>query len=344
MKIILYSTKDFEKAFYQEANEMGHELTFVPEALDIYSAVLAAGEDVVSVFTADDVSAPVIEQLHRYGIRYIAIRAAGYDNVDIEKAVELGIKVANVPAYSPYAIAEHAIALMLALNRKLVIADRQVHRFDFRVDNLIGFDLHRKTVGVIGTGRIGSVVAHILHGFGCNLLGYDIVENEVLAGNYNLAYTDLKTLCAYSDIITIHTPLNKATRHMINKEVIESMKQGVILINTARGAVIDTGAVAEAVVKGRIGGLGMDVYEKERGLFFYNHSGTGMEDQMLRKLLNYTNVIITPHQGFATREALNNITAGTFYNINCWIDKRNSSNELPAGPVKPVVYDEEEEL
>lgn len=320
--------KGFERNSLINANTMRHELTCITDALGVDTAKKASGHNAVVVFAGDDVSTKVVEQLHEAGIGYIAARSAGYDNVDVARAKELGIKVANVPEYSPYAIAEHAVALILALNRKIVVADRQVREYDFTVDNLIGFDLYQKQVGIIGTGRTGSVAAGILHGFGCNLLGYDIVENSELTEKYNLRYVDLTTLYASSDIISLHTPLNTNTKYLINKEMLHVMKDGVMLINTARGAVIHTEDVLDALEKGKIGSLGLDVYEKERGIFFYNHSLQGVNDPILQKLMSYPNVIITPHQAFATNEALSNIADTVFYNIDCWDKNIQPVNEL----------------
>ena len=328
MKTIIYSIKDFERSYLLNANKMNHELTLIEEPLISDTVALAKGHEAVVVFTGDDVSTTVVQKLHDAGVKYIAIRAVGYDNVDIKTANDLGIKCANVPEYSPYAIAEHAVALMLALNRKLVLADKQVHHHNFTVGNLVGFDLHQKTVGIVGTGKIGSVAAKILHGFGCNLLGYDIEEKKELKEKYNLKYVDLKTLCSSSDIITLNTPLNTATKYMINKDMLDIMKKGVMLINTARGAVINTEHVIEALDSGKIGYLGLDVYESEKGVFFYDHSKNKVKDELLKKLMSYPNVIITPHQAFATNEALSNIASTTFYNLDKWAQNLNSENEL----------------
>jgi D-lactate dehydrogenase len=328
MKVLIYSIKDFERSYLIGANKMNHELTFVEEALVLETAGLAQSHEVVVVFTGDNVTTAVVEKLNEFGVKYIAVRAVGYDNVDIKRANELEMKVANVPEYSPYAIAEHAVALMLALNRKLIIADKQVHDFNFTVDKLVGFDLHGKTVGIVGTGSIGSVIAKILYGFGCRLLGYDIEQNNELIEKYNLEYVDLKTMCRLSDIITLHTPLNTATRYLINKELVDEMKTGVMLINTARGAVINTEHVIEALENGKIGYLGLDVYEREKGIFFYDHSNKPLEDEVLKKLMSNPNVIITPHQAFATKDALTNIADATFYNIDSWAQNKKSDNEL----------------
>jgi len=252
----------------------------------------------------------------------------GYDNIDINKAEELGIAVANVPEYSPYSVAEHSVALMLALNHKIIIAHNQVQHHNFTVGKLVGFDLHGKTVGIIGTGKIGSVAAAILHGFGCNLLGYDIEERKELTEKYKLRYVDLTTLWRTSDIITLYTPLNTATKYLINKESIGEMKQDVMLINTARGAVMNTQHVIEALERGKIGYLGTDVYEKEKGIFFYDHSKNPIQDEILKKLMSYPNVIVSPHQAYATKEALSNIADTTFYNIDCWAQDNPTENEL----------------
>ena len=328
MKTLIYSIKDFERSYLLNQNKMNHELTLIEEPLISDTVALAKGHEAVVVFTGDDVSTTVMQKLHDAGVKYIAIRAVGYDNVDIKTANYLGIKCANVPEYSPYAIAEHAVALMLALNRKLVLADKQVHHHNFTVGNLVGFDLHQKTVGIVGTGRIGSVAAKILHGFGCNLLGYDIEEKKELKEKYNLKYVDLKTLCSSSDIITLNTPLNTATKYMINKDMLDVMKNGVMLINTARGAVINTDHVIEALDSGKIGYLGLDVYEREKGIFFYDFSKNKVKDGVLKKLMGNPNVIITPHQAFATNEALSNIADTTFYNLDKWAQNLNSENEL----------------
>ncbi|MDZ4794056.1 MAG: 2-hydroxyacid dehydrogenase [Bacteroidota bacterium] len=328
MKTIIYSIKDFELSYLLKANKINHELTCAEEALMPDTATLAKGHEAVVVFTGDDVSTAVIEKLHEAGIKYIAIRAVGYDNVDIKTANNLGIKCANLPEYSPYSIAEHAVALMLALNHKLILVDKQVHQHNFTVGNLVGFDLHQKTVGIVGTGKIGSIAAKILHGFGCNLLGFDIAENKELTEKYNLRYVDLKTLCSSSDIITLNTPLNTSTKYLINKEILDTMKPGVMLINTARGAVINTEHVIEALDSGKIGHLGLDVYEREKGVFFYDFSKDKVKDDVLKKLMGYPNVIITPHQAFATNEALSNIADTTFYNLDSWANNKTSENEL----------------
>jgi D-lactate dehydrogenase len=331
MNILVYSCKDFERPYLESANSTGYKLEYTSEALCFETAYLSKGFQAVCVFAGDDVSAPVIRELYDQGVRYIAVRATGYDNVDIKTANGLGIAVANVPAYSPNAIAEHAIALMLALNRKISMADHNVHRHDFTVDQLVGFDLNGKTVGIIGTGRIGSVMAKILHGFGCRLLGYDTLKNADLEFRYNLEYVNLPELCREADIITIHTGLTTATKYMINKEMISLMKKKVMLINTGRGACVSTIDVLEALESGCIGYYGADVYEKERGVFFYDWRDKTLHDDHLLRLLSLENVLLTPHQAFATTEALTNIADTTFYNIGCWEKGLHPDNELSIG-------------
>ncbi len=328
MKTIIFNIKDFERPYLIKANKLNHELTFEEQPLNEHTVSLAAAHKAVVVFTNDDVSATVLKHLQKDGINNIAIRAVGYDNIDIKTAFDLHIKCANVPEYSPYAIAEHAVALILCLNRKIITADRQVHQQNFSVGNLVGFDLFNKTVGIIGTGRTGSIAAKILNGFGCKLLAFDLAENDELIKKYNLQYVDLDALCRASDIITLHTPLNSGTKYLIDREKLLLMKKGAMLINTARGAIIHTEDVIHALDDGTIGYLGMDVYEKEKGIFFYDHSENKIEDNMLMKLMNYPNVIITPHQAFATHEALTNIADTTFYNLDQWSQQLPSENEL----------------
>ncbi|GAA0550560.1 2-hydroxyacid dehydrogenase [Chitinophaga japonensis] len=337
MRVLFYSMKDFERPYIEEANVKEHSLVMTGERLTADTAVLARDCEAACVFTTDDASAPVLEKLAKNGVRYLAVRAAGYDNVDMQKARQLNIKVANVPAYSPYAIAEHAVSLMLALNRKTVLAQKQVQQYNFSVHNLVGFDMHRKTVGIIGTGRTGAAAASILRGFGCRLLGYDISRNRDLAAQLGLQYTDLTTLCSEADIITIHANLNNRSKYLISKEQIAGMKRGVMLINTARGAVVNTADVADALDEGQIGYFGMDVYEHEQGIFFQDLRGKKMEDKLLCRLLRMPNVMITPHQSFATREALANIAETTFYNLHCWEKKQPSRYEL-AEPVNGNAY------
>ncbi len=328
MKILFYSTKDFEQPYIEAANGTREEVIFIKEALSLQTADKAKGFDTVCIFTGDDASSDVLEALYKNGVKFIAIRAAGYDNVDIKKATELGIVIANVPEYSPYAIAEHAVALILALNRKIATVDKQVHNQIFTTGNLVGFDLNGKTVGIIGAGKIGGVFAKIMHGFGCRLLGYDIKENKELHEKYGLEYVDLPALCREANIISIHTGLTPQTKYLLNRKLIGLMQPGAMLINTSHGGCVNTADVIEGLENGHIGYYGADVYENESGVFFYDHSGKELKDDILKKLLTMPNVLITPHQAFATRDALTNIAATTFYNIDCWKKKQRSKNEL----------------
>lgn len=342
MKVFFYSYKTFESSYLSQANTQRFESGYTSEALSLKTAQKSKGYDVVSVFTADDVSAPVIEILKNNGIRFIAVRAAGYDNVDIVKAEDLGIKVANVPAYSPNSVAEHAIGMMLALNRKLLVANRQVHDQNFTLDNLVGFDLNKKTVGIVGTGKIGSVAARILYGFGCRLIAHDINPDKELAAKYDIKYVTMKALCANADIITLHIPLNDGTRHLIDHRLLHRMKRGVMLINTSRGALINTSELISAIEAGHVGYAGLDVYEKEQGLFFFDHSFTKITDDLFKKLQDLPNVLVTPHQAFATKEALTNIASTTYQNIECWANKINSPNELGKRKISLEDFEEEE--
>ncbi len=296
--------------------------------LSLDTANFAKGFEAISIFTADDCSATLLEELYRLGVRYIATRATGHDNIDLSIATELGITVANVPAYSPYAIAEHTVSLILALNRKLLVAEKQIHKNDFTTTNLIGFDLNGKTVGIIGVGRIGAALAKIMHGFGCKLLGFDKEENGCLKQQYGLEYVGLETLCKGSDIISIHTGLSPQTKYLINKNMIDLMRPGTMLINTGRGACVNTADVIVGLETGKLGYFGADVYEGEKGIFFNDLTNVELDDVILKKLLAMPNVIITPHQAFATKEALANIADATFYNVSCWLHKQVSLFEL----------------
>ncbi len=328
MKITLFSANQFERKYIEQANAGRHELLYVPTYLTPETAILAKDSDAVAIFVNDNGSAEVLQQLHEYGVRYVACRSAGFNHVDLQVAEELGLKVANVPEYSPYSVAEHTVALMLALNRKLVKAHSRVRDLNFSLEGLTGFDMHGKTVGIIGAGIIGGKVAKILNGFGCHLLGFDLHPNEELTERYGMEYTDLDELCRRSDIITLHAPLNKHTHHLVNRERIGKMKKGVMLINTSRGGLVDTVAVIDGLKKGYIAYLGLDVYEEEKGLFFEDHSDGILQDDVIARLLTFPNVLITSHQAFLTDSALKNIADTTFYNLNCWVDGTKSKYEL----------------
>ena len=328
MKILFYSTKPFEIDYINNANTNRLKIVFTENALALNTVKKAEGFDTVCIFTNDDASKSVIKSLYSIGVKYIAIRATGYDNVDIETALKLKIKIANVPEYSPHAIAEHTIMMMLSLIRKSKITDRQIQIHNFTIDNLIGFNINNKTVGIIGTGKIGSVVAKILYGFGARIIAYDIKPNAEITKDYNVKYVDIETLCITADIITIHTPLNHETRYMINDKLLSKMKDKVIIINTARGAIVNTNDLLKHLRSKHVRGYGMDVYEHEKGVFYYNLSNKIIEDKQLLELIENENVLVTPHQAFATIEALQNIVDTTIYNFNRWNSNESSINEI----------------
>ena len=328
MKVLVYSTREFEKPYLVAANNKKHQLTFIEEALSSSTAIKAVGYDAISIFSSDEACFLTLEKLRSFGVKYICLRSVGYDNVNIKAAIREGIKVAHVPAYSPNAIAEHAVTLLLALNRNLIEADANIHRFNFDLNHLTGFDLNGKTVGIVGTGRIGSVMSKIMHGFGCKLLGYDVVEDKVLTERYGLQYVSLEALCEQSDIISIHVPLNSDTHYMFHEDLFDLMKHEVYLINTARGAIVNTEHLISALEKGTIAAYGMDVYENEKGIYFKDLSRDIPEDDQLIKLIALPNVLVTGHQAFLTQEALTNIAETTIYNLDAWENGGDTENEL----------------
>ena len=328
MDVIIYSTHRFEKEFLESSNAGKHNLKYVDMQLNVNTAYLAKDAQAVSIFVNDDASAGVLDILKQAGVKFLVLRSAGYNNVNLEKAHQLGIQVARVPAYSPYAVAEHAVALMLALNRKLIRANNRVHELNFSLDGLTGFDMNGKTAGIIGTGQIGSVVARILHGFGCKLLAVDRFRNEELTEKYEVEYTNYDNLYSNSDIITLHVPLLPETRYIINRESMAKMKRGVMLINTSRGGLVNTKDVITGLKSGHIGYFGIDVYEEEAGLFFEDHSEGIVQDDVIARLLSFRNVLITSHQAFLTQTALENIADTTFYNLDCFARDGDCKNEI----------------
>ena len=337
MKVLVYSSKDFEIPYLEDANKGKHKLTFIKDSLSSETDMKAVGFHAISVFSSDILSNTVLEKLKDFAVKYITLRSVGHDNINLFTAQSLGIKVAHVPAYSPNAIAEHAVAILLALNRKLILSNQRVKQFNFDINNLIGFDLNHKTIGILGTGKTGSVMARIMHGFGCKLLGFDIIENKKLVDDYELEYVSIIELCKAADVISIHLPLNTETHHLIDKALIELMKPNAIIINTARGAVINTKDVIDALVNEKISGLAMDVYEHERDLFFNDYSQEIPKDDMLIKLNALPNVLITGHQAFLTEEALTNIADTTIYNLDCWSEDKETENELHFKVLKLLV-------
>jgi D-lactate dehydrogenase len=321
MKIAVFSTRAYDRQSMAEiaaksrAFSASHQLEFFDVHLRPDTVRIAEGYDAVCVFVNDVIDREVLERLYLGGVRLVALRCAGYNNVDLKAAQQIGVTVVRVPAYSPEAVAEHAVALILALNRKICRAYHRVREGNFSLEGLVGFNLHGKTVGLIGTGRIGAVVARILGpGFGCNLLGFDPEPNQRCV-ELGLKYVSLPELVANSDIISLHAPLAPSTSHLINDSTIAMMKRDVMLINTSRGGLIDTKAVIKAIKTGKIGSLGLDVYEEEAGLFFYDRSLQAISDDVFARLLTFPNVLITGHQGFLTQEALEHIAQTTINNI-----------------------------
>jgi D-lactate dehydrogenase len=328
MKILVYSIHRFDKPFLVKAAVGKHELVFTEQPLNESTANLAKGFEAVALFTSDNASAAVLEKLNECGVKFIALRSVGYDHVDLAKAKSLGIKVANVPAYSPYAIAEHTVALLMALNRKIVLGQQLIRQNDFRLDELVGFDLHGKTVGIVGTGKIGSVFAKIMFGFGSKLLAYDIEVNEALIKETQIEYVSFENVCKQSDVISINCPLNADTKYMFNKSTFSMMKKGVVFLNTARGGIVNTKDLMEALDNGIVSYAGLDVYEHEKPIFFYNHSDKKIEDELFEKLRSYPTVLITGHQAFLTNEALEGIASTTMNNIDQWSKKGKSINDI----------------
>ncbi len=328
MKTLVYSVHGFDRSFIEKAANGNHELHFTESPLNENTSDLAKGFEAVALFTSDNASEKVMAQLHDSGVRFIALRSVGYDHVDLGKAKALGIKVANVPAYSPYAIAEHAVALLLALNRKIMLGQQLMKQNDFRLDKLVGFDLYGKTIGIIGTGKIGASFARIMNGFGCELLAFDVESNDELMQQVNIKYTSLENVCKKADVISVCCPLNEKTKYMFNKTTFSFMKKGVIFINTARGGVVNTIDLMDALDAGIVSGAGLDVYEHEKPIFFFGHSNVRIKDEIFEKLRSYENVLITGHQAFLTNEALAGIADTTIENLTEWEQNGVSKNEL----------------
>jgi D-lactate dehydrogenase len=280
--------------------------------------VSAQGARAICIFVNDRADRACLEALASSGVQHIALRCAGYNSVDLAAATELGLSVTRVPAYSPYAVAEHAVALLLALNRKIPRASNRVRDLNFSLSGLVGFDLHGKRAGIFGTGKIGRIAAQILRGFGMKLLAFDLFPSPEWAKEYGVEYTDAKTLARECEVISLHTPLTPETYHIIRRETLELMKPGTILINVSRGALIDTKALIDALKCGRLGGVGLDVYEEEEGVFFEDLSGQILQDDELARLLTFPNVLITAHQAFLTQEALTEIARVTVANLTAF--------------------------
>lgn len=313
MKFALFSSKNYDKIYFDRYNTY-HKVKYFETPLTTESVDLANGYDGVCVFVNDQLNAEVIEQLAVRGVKIIALRCAGFNNVDLQAAQKHGIAVVRVPAYSPHAVAEHAVALIMTLNRKTHKAYNRVREGNFTLERLTGFDLYGKTVGVVGTGKIGEAFAFIMKGFGCKVLAYDICPNPILI-NAGIQFVELDKLFAHSDVISLHCPLTPQTNRLINSVSLEKMKPNAMLINTSRGGLIDTKAVINALKNGKLGYLGIDVYEQEADLFFNDFSESIIQDDMLMRLMSFPNVLITAHQGFFTEEALTQIAQVTLQNL-----------------------------
>ncbi|MCU0857500.1 MAG: 2-hydroxyacid dehydrogenase [Pontiellaceae bacterium] len=327
-RIIFFDAKPYDHEFFDAANRRhGYEIKYIPNRLSADNAPSAAGYDAVCAFVNDDLSAPVAAILHRNNIRIIAMRCAGYNNVDLN-SVFGKIHVVRVPAYSPYAVAEHAVALIMALNRKTHKAYNRTRDSNFSLSGLLGFDLHGKTAGIIGTGRIGQVLAGILKGFGMRVLAFDRFPKTDWAAGAGVEYVELDELYCQSDIISLHCPLTPETKYMINEESLSRMKDGVMLINTSRGGLIQTQALIDALKNLKIGAAGLDVYEEEDGYFFEDWSGEVLTDDVLARLFTFPNVLVTAHQAFFTREALRNIAETTLANLEAFFQNGRLDNEI----------------
>jgi len=330
MKVAVFNTKSYDRNFLETANaNYNHDLVFFEPRLTQETTALAVGFPAVCVFINDQLDKTTLRVLAAQGTKLIATRSAGFNHIDLNAAAEFGITVVRVPAYSPYAVAEHTVGLILTLNRKIHRAYNRVREGNFSLDGFMGFDLHGRTVGIVGTGKIGFLVAQILHGFGCQLLAYDLYPNPDCEA-LGVKYVDLQELFATSDIISLHCPLTPQTRHLINAQSLAQMKSGVMLINTSRGALIDTQAVIDALKSRTIGYLGLDVYEQESNLFFEDLSTEVIEDDVFQRLLTFPNVLITGHQAFFTEDALQNIAQTTLSNISDVESGRPCPNEVSA--------------
>jgi D-lactate dehydrogenase len=316
VRIAFFDTHAFEREHFDRANQAhGHELVYLEARLTAATASLAQDAPCICCFVNDDVDADTLDVIAAGATRLVALRSAGYNNVDLVAAERHGIVVVRVPEYSPHAVAEHTVALVLALDRKIHRAHARVREGNFSLDGLVGFDLNGKTVGIVGTGKIGRVAAAIFAGFGCRVLAHDITPDPDLSRDPRVRYVPLAELYAEADVVSLHVPLTPTTRHMIDADALARMKRGVMLINTSRGALIDSRALVGGLKSGHVGHAALDVYEEEEGLFFRDHSDRVIQDDVLARLLTFPNVLVTAHQAFLTKEALDNIASTTLENI-----------------------------
>ena len=327
MDVLVYDAHSYDRTFLDAANQGRHRLTYTAAQLDLHTAALAQGFPAICCFVNDQATAEVIERLAANGVRLIAQRSTGYNNIDLAAAEQHGITAMRVSYYSPYSVAEFAVGLLQTLNRRIHRAYNRTREFNFRLAGLLGRDIHGSVVGVVGTGKIGAVFARIMHGFGCSLLGYDVSQNpECLA--LGMRYVTLEELLRSSDIVSLHVPLLPETYHLINRETLALMKPDAFLINTSRGGLIDTDALIDTLRAGRIAGVGLDVYEEEEGVFFHDLSDRVITDDTLARLMTFPNVLVTGHQAFFTREAMTTIAETTIRNITDFEEGRENENVL----------------
>ncbi|MFG6415194.1 2-hydroxyacid dehydrogenase [Roseateles sp. DC23W] len=330
MRTAVFSARRYDQSLLTQANApAGHELVFIQDRLTAETARMAAGCAAVCVFVNDSVDADVLARLSAQGTRIVATRSTGYNHIDAAAAAKLGIAVVRVTDYSPHSVAEFAVGLLLAVNRKIARASMRTREGNFELEGLMGFDLHGKTVGVVGTGKIGVIFARILHGFGCSLLGHDVDANahfEALGGQY----VGMPELMATSDVVSLHCPLFDSTHHIVNAQSLAGVKRGAVLVNTSRGGLVDTDAAVQALKSGQLGGLAIDVYEQEASLFFQDLSSTIITDDVIQRLVSFPNVIVTGHQAFFTVEAISQIMATTVESLSDFEAGRPLRNRIPA--------------
>jgi D-lactate dehydrogenase len=328
MKVLFFSLREYEKPFLAKALPSNIQLVPEESALSMQNVASTEGAFAISVFTNDDLSDPVLTELAKRGVKHIAIRATGYDHIHLPKAIELGIKVANVPNYSPNAIAEHAIALLQMLNRKLHLTQKNIAHYNFSLNGLTGFDLNGKKAGIVGTGNIGGIVARILHAFGCSIYGFDVNPNPTLTEKYGMKYVSLEEMAKECDVISIHLPMNSNTAGIFNKQLFSTMKPDALIVNTGRGGILNTREALDSLREGHFGGMALDVYEKEKGVFFFDRSKNKPEDPILTELLQHPKVVLSPHQAFLTKEALGNIADATMQSLKNWSEGKDSETQL----------------
>lgn len=314
--VAFFDTKSYDREYFSAASGQGLEFRFLEHRLSTTTLATAEGSAAVCCFVNDRLDRAALTRLAQLGVRHVALRCAGFNNVDLAAAKELGLSVTRVPAYSPHAVAEHTVALLLTLNRKIHRAHNRVREQNFALAGLVGFDLHGKTAGIVGTGKIGKLTAEILRGFGMRVLAFDPFPDAPWAAQHKISYVSKIDLFAQSDVVSLHSPLTPETHHIVNEPTLAAMKRGAYLVNTSRGKLIDTAALIEALKSGRIGGVALDVYEEEEGVFFEDHSDRVLADDELARLLTFPNVLITAHQAFLTREALGEIARVTTENLS----------------------------